>query len=152
MAYSQPRSRQGGYQRNPSNWNGAPYANAPAYAPMYNQPQPMPKKHSGAKTKKYFPTQGPNKGVEMIHTHGWMFRRGSGLTTFSCNTTQKSKLSEKGWIGSIAVEVVNHNTKQKEFYWGTMEAKTGKVVINELALVINPKGGKGGYTGTFINR
>lgn len=115
----------------------------------YNNQQPA-KKHSGAKTKKYYPKTGGNAGVEMTHTHGWMYRRREGLTTFSCNTTSKSVLKESGWMGSIACEVISGN-KQKSFYWGTMEYKTGKVVIDSLGLVISPKGGKGGYTGSFTN-
>ncbi|MBE99086.1 hypothetical protein [Flavobacterium coralii] len=137
---------------NRGQWQGAPYANAPAYAPYHNQPMPQFKKHSGAKTKRYTPKQGPNKGVEMIHTHGWTAHKRKDFITYSCNTTGKSKQSDKGWIGSIAVEVLNHNTGQKSFYWGTMEAKTSKVVINDLGLVINPKARNGGYTGTFINK
>lgn len=108
-----------------------------------------PKKHSGAKSKKYTPTQGKNAGKSQIITNGWMFRRGVGLVTYKCNTTSASQLTEKGWIGSIACEVVNRAAGQKSFYWGTMEASTGKVVINDLGIVISPKGGKGGYTGPF---
>ncbi len=136
---------------NQGGWGGVPFNNQPRYNNnQYNgYPQPQnKKKHSGAKTKRYTPTQGTNKGVEMTHTHGWMFRKRTGLTTFSCNTTSKSKLKDSGWVGSIACEVVSENG-QKSFYWGTMEYKTGKVVIADLGIVVSPKGGKGGYTGKF---
>jgi len=129
-------NNRGGYNRN----GGGGYRN--------NQPA---KKHSGAKTKKYMPTSGPNKGVEQTHTHGWMFRKRTGLVTFSCNTTKNSKLTDKGWYGSVAVTVTNVGTGQKSFYWGTMERSTGKVVVGDLGIVVSPKGGKGGYTGSFTN-
>jgi hypothetical protein len=140
------------YNRNNNNnggWKGAPFNNAPAYQPNYNQPQPR-KKHSGANLTKYTPKEGPNAGTEMYLTTGWMYRKNQGLTSFKCNTTKKSKLSEKGWIGSIMCEVITNN--QKSLYWGTMEKKSGKVVINELAIVINPKAKNGGYAGSFINK
>lgn len=109
------------------------------------------KKHSGAKFKKYFPTSGPNKGVEQKLVTGWRLANRQ-LISFHCVTTSKSKLSDKGWIGSVACSVTNTATGQKSFYWGTMQAATGKVVIGDLALVLNPKGGKGGYCGTFLNK
>lgn len=112
----------------------------------YGQNSAPPKKHSGAKTKKYFPHSGPNKGVEQQLTSGWRLSNRE-LISFMCVTTQKSKLSEKGWLGSIACSVTNTKTGAKSFHWGTMEASTGKVVIDSMALVLNPKTN---YCGTFV--
>lgn len=141
MAYNQyPQQRQY-YDR-----GYTPYVNR---GTANNHQKHQSKKHSGAKSKKYTPTAGNNAGKSQIITNGWMYRRRTGLITYKCNTTSKSQLTDKGWIGSIACEVVNRATGQKSFYWGTMEASTGKVVINDLGIVINPKGGKGGYTGPF---
>lgn len=146
MAYN--NNRGGGYNNNGYNNNNNGYNNNQGYNNRQNAPK---KKHSGATTKRYVPTEGVNKGVEMQITNGWMFRKNGGLNTFKCNTTSKSVLSDKGWYGSVACEVTNKSTMQKSFYWGTMEAKTGKVVIGDLGLVVSPKGGKGGYTGSFTN-
>jgi hypothetical protein len=147
-------NNRGGYNNNGGGYNNnrGGYNNNGGGGGYNNNRNAQPsKKHSGATTKKYFPKTGPNAGVEMIHTHGWMYRAKTGLVTYSCNTTSKSQLTDKGWIGSIACEVIHKGTGQKAFYWGTMEAKTGKVVIGDLGLVVSPKGGKGGYTGTFVN-
>lgn len=131
-----------------------PYSNAPAFNPYdYNdRPRPQYKKRSGAKSKRYTPTSGNNAGKGMIHTHGWRFTKRAGLITYSCNTTKKSVKKDTGWIGSIACEVMQVDSSQKAFYWGVMEAATGKVVIQDLGIVINPKANNGGYCGTFINK
>lgn len=108
-------------------------------------------KHSGAKTKRYFPTTGPNAGVEQTLTSGWKLANRE-LIAIRCVTTSKSKLSDKGWLGSIACTLTNTKTGVLAFHWGTMEHKTGKVVIDSLAMVVNPKAKNGGYAGTFINK
>lgn len=107
-------------------------------------------KHSGAKTKKYYPTKGPNAGVEQTLTSGWRLA-GRDLISIRCVTTSKSKLSDKGWLGSIACTLTNTKTGQSSFHWGTMHNATGKVVIDSIAMVINPKAKNGGYSGTYIN-
>ncbi|QKJ63831.1 hypothetical protein [Flavobacterium sp. M31R6] len=107
------------------------------------------KKHSGAKNTRYTPKTGANAGVEQHLTTGWRLA-GKDLISFSCVTTSKSVLSEKGWYGSVGCSVVNTKTGAKQFYWGMMEKKTGKVVIAEMALVLNPKAKNGGYCGTFL--
>ena len=107
-------------------------------------------KHSGAKTKRYFPTTGPNAGIEQTLTSGWRLA-GRELISIRCVTTSKSKLSDKGWLGSIACKLTNTKTGVSAFHWGTMEHKTGKVVIDALSMVLNPKAKNGGYAGTYIN-
>lgn len=107
-------------------------------------------KHSGAKTTKYFPKTGPNAGVEQYLTTGWRLAKGE-LISFRCVTTSKSKLSDKGWFGSVAVTMTNTKTGVQAFHWGTMHQSTGKVVIDSVAMVLNPKAKNGGYAGTYIN-
>jgi hypothetical protein len=117
----------------------------------YSQNQQKPiKKHSGAKTTKYTPKTGPNKGLEQHLTSGWRLANRE-LISIMCVTTSKSKLSDKGWFGSVACTLTNTKTGAKAFHWGTMQANTGKVVIDSMAMVINPKAKNGGYAGTFIN-
>lgn len=107
-------------------------------------------KHSGAKTTKYFPKTGPNAGFEMHLTTGWRLS-GKELISIKAVTTSKSKLSEKsGWYGSVAVTMTNTKTGVVAFHWGTMQASTGKVVVDSLAFVMNPKAKNGGYSGTYI--
>lgn len=109
------------------------------------------RKHSGATMSRYTPKDGPNKGSEQTIVNGWKLAN-KQLISISCVTTKKSEPTDKGWAGHIACEVVNKATGQKSFYWGTMEIKTGKTVIKDLGLVLNPRARNGGYCGTFINR
>ncbi len=115
----------------------------------YQQPRKQQKK-SGASHKTYTPSQGPNKGELQHFTFGWRRTR-YGFITYSCVTTSKSKETEKGWFGSVAIEIVNKDTGSKSFAWGTMERKTGKVVVDSLSLVINPRAKNGGYCGSYLN-
>jgi len=109
------------------------------------------KKHSGAKLTKYIPTSGDNSGQEMHLVTGWRLSNRE-LISIKATTTSKSKLSDKGWFGSIAVTFTNTKTGESNFHWGTMEKKTGKVVVDKLAFVMNPKAKNGGYAGTYLNK
>lgn len=115
----------------------------------YNNAQKPTVKHSGAKHTKYFPKTGPNAGVEQHLTSGWRLSKGE-LISIRALTTSKSKLGDKGWFGSVAVTMTNTKTGATSFHWGTMEEKSGKVVIDSMAMVINPKAKNGGYAGTFL--
>ena len=107
------------------------------------------KKHSGAnRSKSWYPSTGPNKGVEMFMTYGWHLAN-SLLISVKCCLTSKSVLSDKGWFGSVACTFTNTKTGEKNFHWGTMEKSTGKVVIDSLSHVLNPKAPNGGYSGTY---
>lgn len=117
----------------------------------YGNSQKQIVKHSGAKTTKYFPKTGPNAGVEQYLTSGWKLADGA-LISIRCVTTSKSKLSDKGWLGSIACSMTNTKTGVSAFHWGTMQASTGKVVINDVAMVLNPRAKNGGYAGTFLGK
>lgn len=106
-------------------------------------------KHSGATHTTYFPKEGKNKGVEQYITNGWKLSNGQ-LIKVSCVTTHKSKLGKKGWIGNIFCEVVNTSNGSVTYHYGTMQKSTGKVVIDKLNWVLNPKAPNGGYCGTYI--
>lgn len=95
-------------------------------------------KHSGAKHTKYYPKTGPNAGVEQHLTTGWRLSN-KELISIKALTTSKSKLSDKGWFGSVAVTMTNTKTGANSFHWGTMQESTGKVVIDSMAFVMNPK-------------
>lgn len=114
-----------------------------------NHQQNKPTKHSGAKLTKYFPETGENKGVEQFLVTGWRLSQGE-LISIKAVTTSKSKLSDKGWFGSVAVVFTNTKTGVEAFHWGMMQKSTGKVVVNEMAFVMNPKANNGGYAGTFL--
>lgn len=106
-------------------------------------------KHSGAKHTTYTPESGNNKGQKQYLTTGWRLAN-RDLISIKAVTTAKSKLSDKGWFGSVAVTFTNTKTGEQNFHWGTMHKSTGKVVVNALSFVMNPKAKNGGYAGTFI--
>lgn len=106
-------------------------------------------KHSGAKARTYTPVSGPNQGVEQHLTTGWRLSKGE-LIAIKCVTTAKSNLSDKGWFGSVACTFTNTKTGVQSFHWGTMQKNGGKVVIDGMAFVINPRAKNGGYAGTFL--
>jgi hypothetical protein len=108
-------------------------------------------KHSGAKMTKYTPKTGPNKNLEQTLTTGWRLSNGE-LIAIKCVTTNKSKISEKGWFGSVACTFTNTKTGVVAFHYGTMHASSGKVVIDSMAFVINPKAKNGGYAGTYVRQ
>lgn len=129
------------YKKNNMNYNNS-----------YNQPKQEIRKHSGAKLTKYFPQTGNNAGQEQYLVTGWKLNRSKELISVRCITTSKSRLSEKGWFGSVACTFTNTTTGETNFHWGTMHKSTGKVVIDKLAVVLNPKARNGGYCGTYINK
>lgn len=141
----------GYYDKNDTQHGYSPY-NSKYYEQKNNGNQKRAVvKHSGAKHTKYFPKTGPNAGVEQHLTSGWRLSKGE-LISIRCVTTSKSKLGDKGWFGSVAVTMTNTKTGANSFHWGTMEEKTGKVVIDSMAMVVNPKAKNGGYAGTFLNK
>lgn len=104
------------------------------------------KKHSGAKLTLYF----NKEGVQQYLTTGWRLHNRQMLS-YKAVTTKKSVLSDKGWFGSVWVTITNKITGEVNSVWGTMHKSTGKVVVSDLALVMNPRAKNGGYCGTFIN-
>lgn len=106
-------------------------------------------KHSGAKLTKYYPKTGENAGVEQYLVTGWRLSN-KELISIRAVTTSKSKLSDKDWFGSVAVTFTNTKTGVSAFHWGTMQKSTGKVVVDSMAFVMNPRAKNGGYSGTYL--
>lgn len=115
----------------------------------YYQPHSRPiKKHSGAKHRTY--TNG--NGLLQYLTTGWRLSRTKELISYKAVTTKKSELSEKGWFGSIWITLTNKVTGEVNSFWGTMQKSTGKVIISDLGVVMNPRANNGGYTGSFTKK
>jgi hypothetical protein len=128
--------------------NNIPYQPYQGNKGYYPQPQQSKeyKKHSGAKYTLY-----QNKeGVQQYLTTGWRLNN-KQLLSYKAVTTKKSILSEKGWFGSVWLTITNKITGEVNSAWGTMEKSSGKVVVDDLALVMNPRAKNGGYCGTFFN-
>lgn len=111
-------------------------------------------KRSGATTSVYFPTSksSANLGVEQHITNGWFINSNNEFISISCVTTKKTDLSPKGWYGSIFCTVTNKTSLTTSKFYGTMEKSTGKVVIDDLSMTINPKAPNGGYCGTYLRK
>jgi len=105
------------------------------------------RKKSGAKLTRYV----NGSGDEKFLTTAWRKTR-YGFIAIKAITTKDSKESDKGWFGSVAVTFTNLDTGVVQFHWGTMEKKTGKVVIDKLSMVLSPRAKNGGYAGTYINK
>ncbi len=112
-------------------------------------------KKSGCKTGRYTNKEYTNKETGEIvkaedkpYTQGWKASKGIGIISIFCAPTSKSRVvrSENGvdWITSIACTITNKKLMTKTLSWGLMDKRTGKVIIQDLGIVLNPKGGKGG--------
>jgi hypothetical protein len=108
-------------------------------------------KKSGSTHRTYVPTKGANKGKTQLITNGW-FIANKNLMNVTCVTSKFSKLGDKGWIGSVSCEVVNTVTGEVHNHWGSMQKSTGKVVIDKMNMVVNPKAANGGYCGSYIRK
>lgn len=124
--------QRGGYN---NNFQGGGYINQ------------QPPKRSGCKMTKYTPQSGKNAGQEMFVMSGWRKTK-TGFYVVKANPTSKSQQGPKGYIGSIAVEITNRSTGQKQFYWAVYHPDQKKVRIPDIGWVMNPNAPRGGYCGT----
>lgn len=102
------------------------------------------RKHSGCKYK-----ASSANGTPV--TTGWNYSRRFGLVTFLCVTTKNTSVhtskSGKEWL-NVMVKVSKAMSKD-EVVSGLMERHTGKVIVKELGIVLNPKAPNGGYCGRY---
>lgn len=108
-------------------------------------------KHSGC-------TSGITKNTNKPYVRGWKYDKRNGLRSFiagpyeSKNSTTNEHKSKTGRIWEnwcVKITLSDGQTILKSALYDQM---TGKVIIKELGYVMNPKGGKGGYVGTFTNK
>lgn len=85
-------------------------------------------------------------------TNGWKASKRFGLVKFSAFTTKKTDSIQSGsgrsWLTNILVKVQKEFEKEQLFS-GLMDPNTGKVVIKDLGMVMNPKAPNGGYIGRY---
>ena len=139
MSYGQRYTRQ----------NVSDYSHAFQHTPIqrsgyYPQQKPF-KKHSGAKHRTYTNAD----GLVQYLTTGWRLTRNKELISYKAVTTKKSVLSDKHWFGSVWITLTNKVTGEVNSHWGTMQKSTGKVIISDLGVVMNPRANNGGYCGSF---
>ena len=102
-------------------------------------------KHSGAKS-----------GIDKKggrYTNGWMTNKRVGMVSFFCaptkNTTAVMSKTGNSWLTCIAVKVQFRDLMKEELHWGLMHEASGKVIIQSLGLVVNPKAPNGGFSGKY---
>lgn len=109
------------------------------------------KKHSGAKVG--VNQKGSRKGEK--HITFWNYSKQRGLitgigTSYSGTKTHESKSGRK-WQNWMVV-LQNKRTFQEWKTSGLYDLTTGKLIINSMGWVVNPKAPRGGYAGTFTNK
>ncbi len=123
------RSSNGRYNSNQSNNN--------------NNNNQAPKKHSGCSHK-------PDKNGNPCTT-GWNWSRRHGMMTFLCVVTKKSDVHKSGsgkeWINVMVIVSKEKEVEQKTN--GLMDKASGKVIIDTMGMVLNPRAKNGGYCGRF---
>lgn len=124
----------GGYQRSNNRYNGG------------GSSQGSGKKKSGC-------TTGIGKNNQP-YVRGWKASRRFGMTTFFAapykgthSVESKNGNTWENWILKIQYE--NGQEKIKPCLYSP---QTKRVICQDLGLVMNPKGGRGGYTGRFYSK
>lgn len=93
-------------------------------------------------------------GEQKPCTWGWKANKFTGITKFFCapckhTKTVTSPSSGKIWHCGVACTITNATLGTSTFHFGMMEASTGKVIIDKLGIVINPKANNGGVVATI---
>ena len=114
-------------------------------------------KHSGC-------TTGLSRNEDKTpYTQGWMVRKGAMYNFLATPTKHSNKVESKTgnkYLSGIVIKVsvtrgrglqtqLTNKNHKSGLFWGIMDTRTGQVVCEDLRLVMNPKGGKGGYCGPY---
>lgn len=147
-AVMQMRNGNNGYQSNGRNngYNNNYSSNG------YNNNKPKAKK-SGAGHKMAAVKSGKNAGEIKPITWGWRASKTLGITKYLCVVTKYTKevksKSGRTWLTGIGVTITNEKLGTKGFAFGMMDLSTGKVIVSDMSLVINPKANNGGVVATI---
>lgn len=131
-----------------ANRNGRPMNYGYNQNTRYSRNAPQIKKHSGC-------SSGLTKKDQTLYVRGWKFDKRNGLRSFIAgpnkNTSDhKSKTSGRVWQNWTCK--ITEASGQSFLTSCLYDTTTGKVIINDLGFVMNPKARNGGYVGTFVNK
>jgi hypothetical protein len=117
----------------------------------YNQNQQQRKKHSGA-VSGVSKKDGLLGSKQIPFVRGWNYSKAHGLVSFFAapygkTSAHKSKTSGKMWENWMVK--VSPKMAKPFIVSGLYDQMSGKVIINELGMVLNPKAPNGGYCGKF---
>lgn len=113
--------------------------------------QSEPPKRTGAKAGSFVSKKGSAHGSkkEVKFVRGWNYSKRFGMRTFFCTPYSKTKSTKsdngrvwENWMCTYQVE-----GKPSETISALYEPATGKVIIPDLSIIINPKARRGGYCG-----
>jgi hypothetical protein len=151
----------GGYSA--QNYNGSQYNNRQV---QRYQPQQVARQgqfSGGIKTKHSGCTSGTyekdSKGLlcsgttKINYIRGWKYDKRNGLRSFLACPYSKTKTitSGTGKVWENWMVKVTLCDGQNLIMGGMYDVQSRKVIIKDLGFVMNPKGGKGGYVGSFVN-
>lgn len=112
-----------------------------------NRNSSAPKKHSGCSAT--VASKGTYVGSTVVT--GWNYSRRHGMVTFLAAPYSKSEVrtSKTGrqWVNYMVK--VQPEKAASYIVSGLLEVATKRVIIKEMGMVMNPKGGRGGYCGKF---
>lgn len=137
------------YQKKNWNSNGSnrSYNQESYQQPQRRQYKAEPKKHSGCSAGL------SNNADKTPYVQGWKVDKENGLRKFFAFPYKGTKqyTSETGKVWENWIVEITPKDGRKWITTCLYDVQTRKVIINDLGFVMNPKGGKGGYVGTFIN-
>jgi hypothetical protein len=133
-------------------FNRDKFRNASKYR---NEPGSNFGRYSAAPVKKHSGCKGGIDKKGRSYVSGWKYSKRSGLVSlfaapYKGTSTHKSE-NGRTWENWI-VKLQNKSTMTETIMPCLFDRSTGKVIIQKLGFVMNPKGGKGGYVGTYINQ
>lgn len=143
MAHTQHNSS--GYRGFTKNWSGG---NSSHYPNAQEQVRQV-KKHSGCTAGVI--GKGEYQGKRYLS--GWKYSKRDGMVSFLAVPYNKSTehRSETGKVWIPYMVKVQPKMQKEYIVSGLYDVQTNRVIIKELGIVMNPKGGRGGYCGSFIN-
>lgn len=117
----------------------------------YNDDGGNHRKHSGAQAGRF---NSKTLGDGVPYVIAWNYSKRYGMVKFIAAPTKKTKRvsshSGKEWDNWVVkVQIGWH---QPYLTGGLYEVATGRVIVKDLGIVINPKAPNGGYCGTFVNK
>lgn len=111
--------------------------------------------YSAAPAKKHSGCKGGQDKKGRSYVSGWKYSRRTGLVSFFAapykNTSTHKSEHGRVWENWIC-KIQNKSTMQESIMPCLYDRTTGKVILQKLGFVMNPKGGRGGYVGTYVNR
>lgn len=138
---------------NTGNWNFQPMQNG-GFSPNYQQNQNMNAARGQAMQQFGRKKSGAKSGVTKsgkMYVNGWKVMQGQGIVSVIAGPTKDTDqhTSKTGRIWENWCAKITKPFSKPELVSCLYDTMTGKVIIGDLGLVLNPKAPNGGYFGKF---